>query len=134
MPRIDSPFVYNSTYHSVFQQRAADIARTFDIPMIRRVFETSDVIGISHYAPLPYTGLSPGMFAMPIDTAAYELAHWGVDLRVRPGAAGGGRAGRVLAGASGRAWRAQIARLLGCRHPHQLDPPPSVPAGPLRSA
>lgn len=84
----DSPFVYNSTYHSAFWGQAAHISKAFDLASIRRVFEASDVIGISHYAPLPNAGLAPNMFGMPIDTTAYELAHWGVDLKV--GASGGG--------------------------------------------
>lgn len=82
MPQTDNFFVYNSTYHSTFWGQAQRISKDFDLPMIRRVFEVCDVIGISHYAPLPGAGLAPSMFGMPIDTAAYELAHWGVDLKV----------------------------------------------------
>ncbi|KAI8462886.1 MAG: hypothetical protein J3K34DRAFT_462714 [Monoraphidium minutum] len=81
MPHVNSHQLYNTTYHQVFESRRAEIERTFDIPMIRRVFETTDAIGLSHYAPAPSTGLNAGSFSMPIDTAAYELAHWGIDLK-----------------------------------------------------
>lgn len=81
MPHVNSHSLYNTTYHQVFEAQKDQIARKFDVPMIKRVFETSDVIGISHYAPAPHTGVSAGMFSMPIDTTAYELAHWGINLK-----------------------------------------------------
>jgi hypothetical protein len=81
-PRIDNPVDFNSTYHSLFEGQRASLLRTFNVAAIRRVFEASDVLGISHYAPAPMTGVSPGMFEMPMDTAAYELAHWGIDFKV----------------------------------------------------
>lgn len=41
----------------------------------------SDIIGISHYAPMPVNGLAPASFEMPINTCAHELRAWGIDLR-----------------------------------------------------
>lgn len=88
MPRTNSYSLYNTTYHQIWEAQKDQIMRTFDVPMIRRVFETSDVLGISHYAPSPHTGVNAGSFAMPIDTTAFELAHWGIDLKVGVGTGG----------------------------------------------
>ena len=82
MPTTDTAQLYNQTYHAVFESKRGEIEGAFDVPMIRRVFEVSDALGISHYAPAPHDGVTAAAFEMPIDTAAYELAHWGIDLRV----------------------------------------------------
>jgi hypothetical protein len=82
MPHVDSHQIYNTTYHQIFESQKDQIARKFDIPMIQRVFQSSDVLGISHYAPAPTDGPTPASFSMPIDTTAYELSHWGIDLKV----------------------------------------------------
>ncbi|KIY96863.1 hypothetical protein MNEG_11101 [Monoraphidium neglectum] len=81
MPHVDSHQIYNTTYHQIFESQKDQIARKFDIPMIQRVFQSSDVLGISHYAPAPTDGPTPASFSMPIDTTAYELSHWGIDLK-----------------------------------------------------
>lgn len=88
-PNKQTPQSKISLHLQIWEAQRAQIERSFNIPMIRRVFETSDVIGISHYAPSPATGVNAGMFAMPIDTAAFELAHWGVDLKVGISEGGG---------------------------------------------
>ena len=80
MPRANSAALYNDTYHALFEQRRAQLEREFDFPAIRRAFAACTALGVSHYAPLPLRGVAAAMFAMPIDTAAFELRHWGVDL------------------------------------------------------
>jgi len=82
MPETKTHEAYNSTYHQIFVKRKNEIWKSFNMPLIKRVFEASDVIGISHYAPAPERGVNPGSFSLPIDTAAYELAHWGINLKV----------------------------------------------------
>jgi hypothetical protein len=80
MPEAHTAVEYNSTYHATFVSRRDDILRRFDVPMIKRVFEVADAIGISHYAPAPARAVTPGSFNLPIDTTAYELSHFGIDL------------------------------------------------------
>jgi hypothetical protein len=102
MPRIDSVVDYNTTYHWMFESQRAALLKTFDVATIKKALGAADVLGISHYAPAPSKGVSPGVFEMPMDTAAYELAHWGIDFRVRPG---GGRGGEGCARTGSGGWR-----------------------------
>jgi hypothetical protein len=81
MPETKTYQIYNATYHQIFSQNKAAILKRYDTKAIQKVFEASDVIGISHYAPAPQRGVSPGTFSLPIDTAAFELSHWGVNLK-----------------------------------------------------
>jgi len=81
MPHVNSHALYNTTYHERFEAQKGRLFKEYDVPAIKRVFEAADVLGMSHYAPLPYPTVQPGHFAMPMDTAAYELMHWGIDLK-----------------------------------------------------
>ena len=80
MPRADTAAQYNATYAAVFARDRAAILPRFDLPMVRRVLEVSDVVGLSHYAPAPERGVAPGDFNAPIDTAAFELSFFGISL------------------------------------------------------
>lgn len=113
---------YNATYHATFTAQKNSILPRFDVPMIRRVFEVSDVLGISHYAPAPTRDVDPGDFNSPIDTAAFELGHWGIDLKVRVRVWGGG------------GWEGRLRALAPARlhlplptSPAEPPPPPLTP-------
>jgi hypothetical protein len=91
VPHVDSQQQYNSTYTDLFKQQKDQLMAAFDVAGVRRVLEAADALGISHYAPAPMRGVSPGMFAMPIDTAVYEMSLWGINFKVglRAGGLGG---------------------------------------------
>jgi hypothetical protein len=45
-----------------FADQQQYIKRTYNKTAIKRVFEVSDVLGISHYAPMPLRSMSPASF------------------------------------------------------------------------
>ncbi|GBF99164.1 hypothetical protein Rsub_11609 [Raphidocelis subcapitata] len=81
MPDTRTHGAYNATYHRVFAEQRGAITSRFNTPKLRELFDDVDVVGISHYAPSPSRGVNAGAFSLPIDTTAYELSHWGVDLK-----------------------------------------------------
>jgi hypothetical protein len=130
MPATNTYGAYNATYHRVFAEQKDSITSRFNTPALRELFGAVDVLGISHYAPSPSRGVSAGAFSLPIDTAAYELGHWGIDLKVRRvggGDLGGGWAGgRVCVLTGGRAgWQAGGS---ACLSVGRLCPQPKPPA------
>jgi hypothetical protein len=128
-PPLDTAERYNASYAAAFAARRPQILGAFDVDAIRGVFEAADVIGISHYAPAPAQGVNAGSFSLPIDTTAYELSHWGVDLRVRTG--GGGGLGRAAAGAGRRRERERKPRIDRAREPPKPRAPRPRPPEPL---
>lgn len=100
MPEVNTHAEYNTTYAATFRARRPELLAKFNAPMIKAVMDSSDVLGLSHYAPSPQRGISAGDFGLPIDTAAFELSQWGFDLKVgRQGGAMGG-----VQGQNGVAW------------------------------
>jgi hypothetical protein len=74
---------YNATYAQAFRERGKEILAQHDVASIKALFQQADVIGISHYAPVgkDASAIKPFKFDVAADTAAYELAFWGIDLR-----------------------------------------------------
>lgn len=72
---------YNATYAKAFKERGKQILAQHDVASIRALFQQSDVIGISHYAPVGSSAPQPFRFDVAADTTAYELKFWGIDLR-----------------------------------------------------
>lgn len=79
MPRFSGPDAYTRYNNSYIQQYRAAKPQ-FDVYTIKRVLMNCDVIGISHYAPMPLGTISAANFDTPINTAAFELNVWEIDL------------------------------------------------------
>eukprot|EP00775_Hariotina_reticulata_P002495 gene2495-2798_t len=81
MPYTENAAQYNATYGKAFAEQQPYIKANYNKAAIKRVFEVSDVLGISHYAPMPLNSMTPASFELPFMTTAYELRLWGIDLR-----------------------------------------------------
>ncbi|KAF8061065.1 hypothetical protein HT031_004525 [Scenedesmus sp. PABB004] len=81
MPFTRTAQQYNASYAPAFAAARDYIKSSFDLPALRRVFEVCDVLGVSHYAPMPTGSLNFASFELPVMTTSYELRLWGVDLR-----------------------------------------------------
>ncbi|WIA43876.1 hypothetical protein OEZ86_010289 [Tetradesmus obliquus] len=81
MPYTRTAQQYNATYSKAFADQRDYIKGNYDLGTLKRVFEIADVLGISHYAPMPTDELNFASFELPFMTTAYELKFWGVNLK-----------------------------------------------------
>jgi hypothetical protein len=62
MPYTRTAQQFNATYAKAFGDQRDYIKGSYDLGTLKRVFEISDVLGISHYAPMPTDSLNFGSF------------------------------------------------------------------------
>jgi hypothetical protein len=67
MPYTRTAQQYNATYAKAFGDQRDYIKGNYNLGTLKRVFEISDVLGISHYAPMPTDSLNFGSFEVSIN-------------------------------------------------------------------
>jgi hypothetical protein len=62
MPYTRTAQQYNATYAKAFAEQRDYVKGNYDLGTLKRVFEISDVLGISHYAPMPTDAMNFASF------------------------------------------------------------------------